>query len=160
MHQHGSDAHPQWEVHGIGLPKTSAHPVRGCQVAADSRAGKSTNMLLPLKVSELKLSSNFAYLITDPDYTILSEVCQNQATAQLAIVARHAKNHNLPTYQEGDVVKPFFPERFQKWSRKHFVICQVKFRPHCGLYELLHEFLYLIAIILYRSSSLFLKLFA
>jgi hypothetical protein len=56
------------------------------------------------------------------------------------MVARHAKNHDLPTYKDGDVVKLLLPERFRKLSRKPFLICQVKSGPHRGSFQLLCEF--------------------
>ncbi len=43
MHLHGSDAPPQWEVHGIGLPGTRAQPIRGRRETVESRAGMSAD---------------------------------------------------------------------------------------------------------------------
>jgi hypothetical protein len=72
----------------------------------------------------------------DSNKAVLSEVRQNQASACQAMVARHAKNHNLPTSEDGDVVGLLLPERFWKLSRKPFIICQVKSGPHRGSFQL------------------------
>jgi hypothetical protein len=56
------------------------------------------------------------------------------------MVARHAKDYDLPSYQEGDVVKLQLPEHFRKLLREPFVICQVNTGPHCGSFQLLCEF--------------------
>jgi hypothetical protein len=56
------------------------------------------------------------------------------------MVVRHAKNHNLPSYKEGDMVRLLLPERFCKLSRKAFVICQAKSGPHRYSLQLVCEF--------------------
>jgi hypothetical protein len=140
IHQHGSVTRPQWEVHGIGLPGTGAQPTRGRQEVAESEAGEFTDVLLQFELSKSLFPSNVTNPITDSDELILSKVRQNQATARQAMVARHAKNHNLPSYKEGDVVKQQLLERFCKLSCKLFVICQVKSGPHRGSFKLLCEY--------------------
>ncbi len=65
---------------------------------------------------------------------------QHQATAQQAMVARHAKNHDFTFHQEGNVVKLQLPECVCKLLCKAFVIIQVNLGPHCGSFQLLYEF--------------------
>ncbi len=97
-------------------------------------------MLLQFDLSEKIFPSNITNLITDSDELMLSKIRPKQATAQQAMVARHAKNNDLSSYQESGVVKLQLPERFRKLSRKHFVICPVKSGPHHGSFQLLCEF--------------------
>jgi hypothetical protein len=56
------------------------------------------------------------------------------------MVTRHANTHELPSYQEKDVVKLLLPEQLDKLSRKPFHICQIKTGPLRGAFRLLCEF--------------------
>jgi hypothetical protein len=61
MHLHGSDAPPQWEVHGIGLPGTRAQPIRGRWETVESRAGMSADQLQLPEVAHSNVAANTTY---------------------------------------------------------------------------------------------------
>jgi hypothetical protein len=70
-------------------------------------------MLIQFELSELK-SSNITNPVTDSNLLITSKVCQNQATACRAMVARHTKNCDIFSCHEGDVVKLQLSKGFRK----------------------------------------------
>ncbi len=75
MHLQGSDACPQWEVHGIDLPRTHALPIRGCQESVESKAGMFTYALQLLKLSKRKIVAYKTNLKIDSSEAVLSKIC-------------------------------------------------------------------------------------
>jgi hypothetical protein len=87
-----------------------------------------------LELLKYTIAADKTNLKIDSNEVVLPEVRQKQATAGMAMVAKHAKNYDLPSYKKRDVVKLLLPERFRKLSRKPFRICQVKSGPYHGLF--------------------------
>ncbi len=61
MHLQGSDTPPQWEVHGIGLPRKRAQLIRGRRETVESRAGMSTDQLQLPEVAHSNFAANTTY---------------------------------------------------------------------------------------------------
>jgi hypothetical protein len=71
-----------------------------------------TYALQLLELLKCMITANKTNLKIDSNEVVLSEVRQNQATACQAMVARHAKNYDLHSFKEGDLVKLPLPKRF------------------------------------------------